>query len=73
MKRKLALYLRAFCIGIMRAATYTMNIPKQLHTGGIAIMSSKIRTLTLGATLLAIGISLIRGRRARAKRYAFYR
>lgn len=36
-------------------------------------MSSKLRSLTFGAALLAIGISLVRGRRSRSRRYAFRR
>lgn len=35
-------------------------------------MSSRIRSFTLGAALLAIGLSLVRGRRPRSRRKAFW-
>lgn len=35
-------------------------------------MNSTIRTLTLGAALLAIGLSLARGKRPRSRRKAFW-
>jgi len=35
-------------------------------------MTSKIRTFTLGAALLAIGLSLVRGKRSR-RRAVFWR
>ena len=34
-------------------------------------MSPSIRTLTIGATLIAIGFTFISGRRARSRRRAF--
>lgn len=35
-------------------------------------MNTTIRTLTLGAALLAIGLSLVRGKRPRSRRKAFW-
>lgn len=39
---------------------------------GAANMNTTIRTLTLGAALLAIGLSLVRGKRPRSRRKAFW-
>jgi hypothetical protein len=36
------------------------------------MMSSTVRSLTLGAALLAIGLSLVRGKRSRSRRRAFW-
>jgi hypothetical protein len=52
-------------------ADNTLTHPKKRR--GALHMSPAIRSLTIGATLIAIGITLIRGRRQRVKRAAFRR
>jgi hypothetical protein len=60
-------------LALQRAAAVTPLKSSQMEQEtGITTMSSKLRTLTLGAALLAIGITWVRGR-SRGRRSAFKR